>query len=1224
MKKLSFKSIKTRLTFWFLLMALGPLFIGFLITYNQQKRSIEQGTFAKLVAIRDLKAKQVNNWLAERINDLQAIAGDVRLRGLNSFDKSSKTPEYLKKIDIVRKLLARYSKASTVYDEIKLINAQTGLVELSSNVETEAINWSHDLSFTVPLKTGNIYLKDIYYSKELGRPTMTISIPVYCLAHSNHIIGILVAQINLKKSLYRLLANRVGLGRTGETLIVSSKAIALNKLRYSEDAPLKLKIKAKPALTAAAGKTGIVKTKDYRGEEVLAAYTHIPQTDWGLVCKQDMYELEAPIRAWIKNITTLFILSIIVVILVILWVINRISKPIVNINIATQKIKHGDYAVRAEVHSRDELASLANSINEMAVAIESRINIQQGIASISEIMINQVSMQGFGTDLLKHLMTITQANMSIFYVLNEATAQYEHFVSIGANEELLKSFDAEHSEGEIGNAVSSKSIYYLRDIPGNTIFSYKTTAGDAIPKEIITIPILVDNNVVAIISLVNMHKFSDECYDILKQAWLGINTAYSNLLASERTRILAEQLMLTNQRLDAQSQELQHRSEELHEQNLELEIQRKKIENVNRLKSEFLSNMSHELRTPLNSIMALSRVLMTRAKDKLNAEENSYLEIVERNGKALLRLINDILDLSKIEAGKMDISPTHVSPALMLEVLKENLEPLATEKGLAINLQVAEAIPEIETDAIKLHQVLSNVISNAVKFTETGAITLTLKSDSVNIYFEIKDTGIGIANDNLPHIFDEFRQVNGTSTRKYAGTGLGLAIAYKIIKLLGGTIDVKSELGKGSLFVITLPIKWSDKIVDSEHAKIETALPKLSAKTVLVVDDNPAMIKEISKYLATAGYNPIGTTSGMKTLELAEQYQPFAITLDVIMPNVDGWEVLRAIKNNEKTKHIPVIVVSIVNESATGFALGAVGYIHKPLDKKILIAEIRKLHKSPHKVMIVDDNALDRKMMAELLEAENMTPILAESGSQCLRLLENQIPDVLVLDLLMPRIDGFQVLDHIRKTPLTRELPTIIVTAKDLTVKDRLKLSDNVSSIITKSDTTPRLLSDEIKRVLIELAPPYNIAVDKEQPSVTAKNKICHKKKMTRAKLASVLVIEDNLDNMITIKAILKDKFDIYEAEDGKTGLKKAIDIVPEIILLDMALPKMDGIEVVKALKNNAETAHIPVIAVSAYAMKDDKEKFIMAGCDDFFAKPIDQEMLLLKINEWLSGAQTV
>jgi CheY-like chemotaxis protein len=1221
MKKISFKSIKARLSFWFFIMALVPLFIGFLITYNLQKHSIERGTFAKLVAIRDLKVEQVNDWLAERIGDLQAIAGDFEVRGLeNIFEKPSKTPEDLKKIEIAKKLLSRYLKTYIVYDEIQFIDAQTGLVELSNNSKFERINRSNDPYFTVPLKTGKTYIKDIYYSAELGCPAMTISMPVYCLDHNTHIIGILVARINLEKSLYQLLANRIGLGETGEMLIVNDSATALNELRNYENAPLKLKIKAIPAVAAAAGETGITKTKDYRGEEVLAAYTYLSMTGWGFVCKQDMYELNAPIRDLVKNIAILFIASVIVVILVILWVINRISKPIINIDVATQRIKRGDYSVRAVVNSSDELASLAGSINEMTASIETRINTQQGVADISEIMINQVSMQGFGSELIKRLMTITQANMSTFYIMNEVTAQYEHFVSIGANEKLLKPFDAAHLEGEVGNAVSNKNIYYLRDIPENTIFSYKTTAGDAIPKEIITVPILVENSVVAIISLVNMHKFRDECYDIIKQSWAGINTSYANLLSSERTRILAEQLALTNQRLDAQSQELQRRSEELHEQNLELEIQRKEIENANRLKSEFLSNMSHELRTPLNSIMALSRVLMMQAKDKLNAEENNYLEIVERNGKELLRLINDILDLAKIEAGRVELSPTHISPGLMLSVIKENLEPLANEKGVAINLQVAEELPDVETDAIKLHQVLSNVIGNAVKFTETGAVNLTLKSDSVNIYFEVEDTGIGIDTDNMPHIFDEFRQVDGSSSRKYEGTGLGLAIAYKITKMLGGDIDVKSTLYQGSLFTITLPIKWPDKIVDTEYTEIEAVLPQLSAKTVLVVDDNPAMIKEISKHLAQAGYNPIGTTSGLKALELAEQYQPFAITLDIIMPDVDGWEVLQKIKNNPKTKHIPVIVVSIVSESATGFALGAVGYVNKPLDSKLLIAEIRKLHENPRTVMIVDDDKLDRKNMGDILNAENIAPVLAESGSKCLRLLDKQVPDVLVLDLLMPGMDGFQVLDNIRKKPSTRDLPTIIVTAKDLTVKDRLKLRGKVSSIIAKSDATPRLLADEIKRVLTELEKSCNALDEKEQPPVTVTATPRKKKNISTVNLPRVLIIEDNPDNMTTVRAILKDNFSIFESEDGEAGLKQAIDILPDIILLDMSLPKMDGVEVVKVLKSSAETAHIPVIAVTARTMKDDKEIFLRAGCDDFFAKPVDPEMLLLKLDEWLSG----
>ncbi|MCK4817695.1 HAMP domain-containing protein, partial [bacterium] len=517
----------------------------------------------------------------------------------------------------IRRILNRYLNNYAAYSEIFIINPRTGIVEISTNQNHEGMDKSDYTYFTEPLKTGGLFIKDVYYSRTLLRNAMTFSIPIFCSKHDPpHIIGIMVARVDLINSLYALLLDRVGLGETGETLIVNKDVVALNELRWYDIAPLNLQIFSEPTINAAQGKTGIAVTTDYRGEDILAAYTYVPVTGWGFVCKQDMKELNAPIREMIWNFIIIFIVTGIVISIIVFGISKSISKPIVEMVSVAQKIRAGDFSVRNKITLKDELGSLAMEFNNMTDMTESRIKIQQGISDISETLIGQSSMQEFGTALLKQLMKITGANMSTFYILNEDTSEYKHFASVGANKELLKSISAENPEGEFGNALSKKSIYYLQDIPKDTVFKFRTTAGDLIPKEIITIPIMIEDTVVALISLVNIHRFSKECFDILKQSWISINYSYSSLLANERTRILAEHLSKTNQQLEAQAEELQEQSEELQEQteelqnqtdelqrtseelqeqNLELEIQRKQVEEANQLKSEFLSNMSHEL-----------------------------------------------------------------------------------------------------------------------------------------------------------------------------------------------------------------------------------------------------------------------------------------------------------------------------------------------------------------------------------------------------------------------------------------------------------------------------------------------------------------------------------------------------------------------------------------------------------------------------------------------------
>lgn len=1378
MKLFTFRNFRTKLTTLFLAITLIPLLVVLIVTYVQRANNLEIRTFDKLTAIRELKVEQLELWLNERVADMKTASTDNEFTDLKtiihktSFDENDK-----KTLDNMRRILNRYLTNYSSYNEMFILNPNNGKIIVSSRKYVEGEYRGDNVFFLNPMRTRELSIKDIHFSENINEFSLVYSIPIYSNEKENEqIVGILVARIEMQNSLYKMLNNRVGLGKTGEALIVNHDVQALNKLRWMDNKPLEYVIEADPAVYAANGRTGIATTTDYRGLDVLASYTYIPQTKWGFVVKQDLSELNAPIREMMWNSIFIFIIIAIVISLIARLFSLSISKPIIEMDNASKKMSQGDFSYKIKINSKDELGSLSKSINNLAEVTKSRIDIQDGIYTISETMIGQSSLKEFGDNLLKQLMNITKANMSAFYILNEATMEYEHFASIGANEKLLSPFSAENPEGEIGNAISEKKIYYLRDIPENTIFNYKTIAGEASPKEIITIPILVENTVVAIISLVNIYPFNKECYNILEQSWSGINVSYSNLMANERTRIFAEQLANTNQQLEAQTEELQEQSEELQnqteelqrsseelqEQNMELDAQRKEVESANSLKSEFLSNMSHELRTPLNSIMALSRVLIMQANEKLSDEENNYLEIVERNGKRLLSLINDILDLSKIESGKMEISPSFTSISHLVQTVKDNLHQLADEKGLTLTLNMPDDLPQIETEEAKLHQVLINIVGNAVKFTEKGGVEISVANTTENLKIEIKDSGIGISKRELPHIFDEFRQADGSNSRPYEGTGLGLAIANKMITLLGGNIKVSSQLGEGTVFTIMIPIKWHEDILITDNYAFENVSTLSIDKTILVVDDDLKAIKGISDSLHEAGYKTISAQSGKEALILAEKYRPFAITLDIVMPEMDGWEVLQKLKNNAKTKDIPVIIISMTDEKDTGAALGAIGFVSKPLDQELLMMEIDKINITPETIMIVDDNDFERKQMSEIIESENINTILASGGKECIQLLKTRIPDILVLDLMMPDMDGFKVLEKIRKNPETQNLPVIVVTAKDITKEDNARLSENVSKVIAKSDTGPKDLYKEIKRILIKLEEskgidlssnensknrilivednpeaviqvksvlekenyivdvasggqialdyikhtiPDGIILDLMMPEMdgfevleklrstkktkntpvlilTAKDltkkdlsklsanniqQLIHKgdidieglilkvklmlrqepkvpsskfqvpslkdkeenllrsktsmqKPETSKQKPKVLIVEDNPDNMITVKAILRNKYNIEEAIDGEQGLMMAQSQLPDLILLDMALPKMSGEEIIKILKKNKETKHIPVIAVTAQAMKGDEERFLNIGCDGYVSKPIDQELLLAEISGLLGS----
>jgi CheY-like chemotaxis protein len=1250
-------------------------------------------------------------------------------------------------------------------------------------MNNKGISETKDASLSEFLRIKGFYIKNIYYSRMYNAPSMDFAIPIRSIQdQGKHIIGILVARARLEKSLYALLLNRIGLGKTGETLIVNKDVMALSELRTQKNAPLRYIISAEPAIRASQGQTGIIESEAYDGEKILGAYTYIPKTGWGFVAKQNTEELYAPIRSMMINFIVLIGVALFFIVIIAFFIARTIAAPVVHMAATADKMKKGDFTARNLIKGSDELAILAQTFNTMAESIQSQMELRQINDEITQTFVDAKDLPTFRSNILKKLVNVTNSQMGVYFILKDNTNTFAPYTSLGVSTNLLKPFDASDFEGELGMVLETQKITHIQDIPEDSIFQFRTFTGTLLPKAIITIPIIINNIVTGIVSLASIKPYPKKVLDIMEQSWsTECATVLSNMKANEETARLAKDIAQKNIELQTQSDEIQQTSYELQKQNKELEAQRVRIEEANRLKSEFLSNMSHELRTPLNSVMALSRVLIMQAKNKLSEDEANYLHIIERNGKNLLSLINDILDLSKIEAGKMDVSTKLFSIQSTIETIMERLELLAEDKGLKLNMLIPDDLPKIESDESRIHQILQNIIGNAIKFTEQGEVTVSVHYDTSNLHIDIIDTGIGISQKDLPHIFEEFRQVDGSSSRRYDGTGLGLAIVYKAVKMLGGDISVKSQLGKGSTFTLSLPFKWVEGIPVSDPVALRESIDEVPAKkTILAVDDEPEILSMISDYLSD-NYNVITTTSGKDAINLAKIHHPYAITLDVIMPDMDGWEVLQQIRQIPETKDIPVIIVSVSADKTTGIALGAVGYVSKPVNRKQLIDEIKRVDgPSPYSILITDDNEIDRNDIARTIKQEGMQAILAENGHRCLNIMKTSVPDVLVLDLMMPEIDGFTVLNTVRNNPKTRNLPVIVVTAKDLTPEDKQKLSGNVSSVLAKSDTTSTLLLEKIKktidgieknntgsteyviqsrsetvktghkillvedsevaiiqvRAVLENAGyivdvvqsgqealdytltsiPDGIILDLMMPGIDGfqvlekmrstkatadipvliltardltpedlgrlsanniqqliqkgdvdqqglllktrlmleskhgvaseissipdkaeqhrkpspvineiqtinednnrKNKTIKKTKETPV----ILVVEDNPDNMITIKAILQNKYTILEATDGEQGLIMALTEEPDLVLLDMSLPKMDGFTVVNKLKEHSEAKSIPVIALTARAMKGDREMMIEAGCDDYIAKPIDPEQIRQVINEWLNA----
>lgn len=786
---------------------------------------------------------------------------------------------------------------------------------------------------------------------------------------------------------------------------------------------------------------------------------------------------------------TIIIPLVMIFCMTIAWgLLTLIKTPLKDLTATMEGFRQGNLGIRCQQLSTNEFGLLADSFNEMADAIETQTRVDRNVAVLAEIALNHDEFHLFCREILVGLLQYTGSQIGAIYLLNEEKSAFEHFESIGLSIDKRTAFSASRMEGEFGTALATRKIQHIREIPADTNLVLSAVSGEYSPREILTIPMVSENSVTALISLASLQAYDDASVRFVNEIWSVLSARVNGMLSFEKAKMLAARLEMQNQELEMQKLELAQQTDELSTQNIELEMQKQQLDEANRLKSAFLSNMSHELRTPLNSVIALSGVLSRRLARIIPDEEYSYLEVIERNGKNLLTLINDILDLSRIEAGREMLHLSSFSVHEWVADTVEMLLPQAVEKNIRLTSHVSENLPRLVSDPDKCVHILQNLVGNAVKFTDEGSVEISARPLAGGIEVIVNDTGIGIAADQLSHIFEEFRQADGSNSRKYGGTGLGLAIAKKYAHLVGGHIAVRSEMGKGSAFSLWLPLS-----ADSGAAgHFQAADSSFIGRTHL--DDSAA----------PPGY-------GKKVL-LVEDNEPAIIQLTDILGN-HGYEV-QSVRN----------------------------------------------------------------------------------GYEALALIERDPPDAMILDLMMPGIDGFQVLQEVRNHETSLHLPVLILTAKQITCDELSTLKGNhIFQVIQKGDINKEGILSAVAR-MVTPTPPAAHASKRRRP--------------TRPGKPLVLVVEDDADNLRTIRALLGECFQLIEARDGQSGVDLARQHQPDLILTDVALPVMDGFGVIAAIRDDGSISDIPVIAVTASAMTGSREEIIASGFDAYVSKPIDHQFL--------------
>ncbi|MGH3001410.1 MAG: response regulator, partial [Gaiellaceae bacterium] len=715
----------------------------------------------------------------------------------------------------------------------------------------------------------------------------------------------------------------------------------------------------------------------------------------------------------------------------------------------------------------------------------------------------------------------------------------------------------------------------------------------------------------------------------------------------EKATLLAEQ----NARIEQKNTEVETARAELEEQAAELALSSK-------YKSEFLANMSHELRTPLNSLLILAKLLSDNHEETLTEKQIEFAQTIYNAGSDLLELINDILDLSKVEAGKMDVNAQPVEPAAIADFVERNFRPLADARSLDFATTLGDGLPEsIVTDEQRLQQVIKNLLSNALKFTESGSVSLsisaapdgvrfgeeTLRSSASVVAFAVADTGIGIAEDKLKLIFEAFQQADGTTSRRYGGTGLGLSISREIARLLGGEIHVASEPGVGSTFVLYLPERAPEHVPAPPSPRPAAAgLPELEAtlllaagpsvpddrdeiadgdRVVLIVEDDADFASTELEMARGRGFKGIVATRGDEGLALAHEYRPDAIILDLRLPVRDGWQVLDHLKRHPETRHIPVHIVSGgVEDRSVQEALraGAVAVLSKPVAHDVLDAEYARIlefaDRGTRRLLVVDDDEDQRSAIVELIGGDEDVEITSVGSSEAaLEALDSDTRfDCMVLDLKLPKMSGFTLLERVKTDERFRGLPVIVYTGRDLTRREETRLKKYAETVIVKDVRSPERLLDETALFLHR--------VESHLPA--EKRRILEQLHSTDEifKGKRVLIADDDVRNVFALASVLERQgMEVRFAENGNEAVASLhADPAIDIVLMDIMMPELDGYEAIRRIREESRFAALPVISLTAKAMRGDREKSIASGASDYITKPVDTDQLLSLMRVWL------
>ncbi len=945
-------------------------------------------------------------------------------------------------------------------------------------------------------------------------------------------------------------------------------------------------------------------------------------------------------------------------------------------------VTKGDLTRSIQVDARGEVAELKDNINTMIgnLRLTTDVNTEQdwlktNLARFTNMLQGQRDLTTVGRLLLTELTPLVNAHMGVIYQVENEDSPQLHLLSAYADDGSNPHPQVvQFGDGLIGQCAMDKRQRLVSDIPRDAV-PINSALVRVVPKNLVVLPVLFENQVKAIIELASVSAFTTSQMTFLEQLTDSIGIVLNSIEATMQTEGLLKQsqqlagelqtqqkeLQQTNEQLEQKAQQLAERNVEVERKNQEIEQARRALEEkatelslTSKYKSEFLANMSHELRTPLNSILILGQQLTENPDGNLSPKQVEFARTIHGAGTDLLNLISDILDLSKIESGTVTVDAEEILTSNLLDTVGRPFRHEAENRQLSFDIEVDPNLGRsIITDSKRLQQVLKNLLSNAFKFTAEGGVRLrvsaavggwsaehpVLNHSPAVVAFEVSDTGIGIPLEKQKMIFEAFQQADAGTSRKYGGTGLGLAISRELASLLGGEIHLQSTPGKGSTFILYLPLKYSGPTVAPRFSASSqySAAPAQQVTTqervieqipddrlnlepgdaiLLIVEDDPHYARVLVDLARDKGFKVLVAARGAEALDLAKQFQPTAVSLDVFLPDMLGWTVLSQLKHNPLTRHIPVQIITLDEDRQHALARGAFSYVSKPTTTEgvsAALSQIKEYAKPRRKrLLIVEDNAAEQISIRELLDHNDIEIVTTDTGAGALSTLRENPCDCVVLDLRLPDMSGFEVLDNIRKDESLSNVPVVVFTGRELSVEEDAELHTMARSIVVKGVESPERLLDEtslfLHRVITELP--------------IEKQRMLEKLNSSDEDLVGqiALLVDDDARNIFALSSVLERRgMRVLTATTGSEAVA-LVEKNPEIaiVLMDIMMPQMDGYQTIGVIRENPALRRLPIIALTAKAMKGDREKCLEAGASDYLAKPVNTEQLLLAIRMWL------